>query len=125
MKKALAVSDIDITIPDWHPTPLNKLMTTHWAKAGRMKKVDRGMVAAYFCSTPKAIKPRQMDLHIYLAKGQRACDPDAYLKSLLDALVHCGALKDDSAKWCRIGAIEFTRADSPATRIVLTDLHAA
>jgi hypothetical protein len=44
-----------------------------------------------------------------LGPRQRGADPDAYWKSLLDALVHAGLLVDDSPKWCELGPVRFER----------------
>lgn len=51
------------------------------------------------------------------------CRPDPYAchKSLLDALVVCGLLVDDSAGWCAAGPAEFA-AGPPGTVIELEDL---
>ena len=105
---------VTITIPNWHPAPLNKLMRNRW-EAARLKKADREIIAHYASKSPKANSKRRVSLTITLAKGQRACDPDAYTKSLLDGLVHCGQLVDDSRLWCEIEAIKFERGNKSTT----------
>jgi hypothetical protein len=112
-----------ISIPDWHPTPLNKLLG-HWAQAARKKKADVRMVWAYAASAqvPKAICKRSLQIVIVLGKRQRACDPDAYAKSLNDALVQCGLLTDDNRQGVELLPVKFERSERKATRIVLRDV---
>lgn len=118
---------IQIDIPNWHPTPLNKLLSLHWGKASRLKKQDRNLVWAY--ATKNQAKPatikRRLTLQINLEKGQRACDPDAYFKSTADALVHCGLLVDDNRKWVEFAPMTFTRlpeGEKRSTSIILEDM---
>ena len=118
------------TIPNWHPSRLNQLLNSHWAKAGRLKKQDRKMIAAYakMNRLTGAIRveglgiKRRVELHLTLAPRQRAGDPDAYWKSTLDALVKCGLLVDDNRQWCEIVSPTFERGPAQATRITLTDI---
>lgn len=115
---------IRVYIPHWHPTPLNRLKG-HWAVAARMKKADRQMVAAYFAGQPKAERKRRRQLTIILAPGRRKCDPDAYDKALNDALVHAGALVNDSDNWLEISPVKYERGSSSTdwgSLIELTDL---
>jgi Holliday junction resolvase RusA-like endonuclease len=98
-----------LDIPTWHPTPLNKLMKGHWSNGHQLKKVDRAMVAAYASGIPKAKGRRRVSLHIILNKGQRAPDPDAFFKSLCDALVHAGALVDDNCQYVELAPVTFSR----------------
>jgi CHAD domain-containing protein len=111
-----------IEIPDWHPTPLNKLLGVHWATAAKRKKADRKMVWAYSAHIAKGRKvKRSVEVTITLAPKQRACDPDSYQKSLGDALVHCCALVNDSHVWVEWLPVKFERGERKATRIVLRD----
>jgi Holliday junction resolvase RusA-like endonuclease len=98
-----------INIPRWHPAPLNKLMKGHWANGHQLKKVDRAMVAAYVSGVPKATGKRRVSLHIILDKGQRACDPDSYQKSLNDALGRAGMLVDDNRQHVELAPVTFLR----------------
>ncbi len=107
-------------ILDWQPAPLNKLLG-HWSKSAKLKKLDRGVIAYYFADTPKAQGKRRITLEIILGKGQRGCDPDAYWKSLCDALVHAGMLKDDSAKWVELAPVVFSRG-TMGSKITLEDM---
>ena len=104
---------IKIQIPNWHPTPLNKLLGD-WRVSSKRKKADRNLIACYTHHLPKAGQKRRVTLTIILGKGQRGCDPDAYWKSLLDALVHAGQLNDDSPKWCELAPVQFERGQMGA-----------
>lgn len=110
-----------IAIPDWHPTPVNKLLK-HWAIAAKLKKSDRQMIWAYSTGIPKAIGKRSLEVEIILGKGQRACDPDAYFKSLNDALVHAGMLVDDNRQNVDLKPVIFTRSTRKSTIITLRDM---
>jgi Holliday junction resolvase RusA-like endonuclease len=50
----------------------------------------------------------------------RIPDHDAYLKSTLDALVACQAIKDDSPTWCE-WSVEHMRAPKKKTLIIITE----
>lgn len=106
MTPALFSNSYVISIPQWHPVRLNKLLT-HWARAHKHKKADREMVWAYAQKVPKAQCKRRVHLHLILKGRQKPGDPDSRWKSVLDALVHAGALKDDSHQWCELGQVTF------------------
>ena len=135
-----------VTIPDWIPTPLNRLMRNRYA-AARLKKRDTRMVSFYALAVPcvalcksekvarKAVgisgpqkndpEPcrRRVRLAIQLAPKQRGCDDDAFYKTVLDALVNCGLLVDDSRTWCEpVLPIVWSRGERMATTIVLEDI---
>ena len=115
-----------IEIPNWNPTPLNKLIG-NWRKTSKLKAADRAMIWAALQEEGKFKIPykqikRSVEMTITLGKGERACDVDAYWKSVLDGLVHGYALWNDSSKWCEILPIKFERAEKKHTRIVLRDL---
>jgi Holliday junction resolvase RusA-like endonuclease len=113
-----------LAIPNWHPTPLNKLTNCHWTTRHKLKRKDFEIVMVY--AVAQAIQPangkRRVNLTIVLDKGQRGCDPDAYWKSLLDALNRSDLLWNDSDRWCELGAVNFERATKRATIIELIDL---
>jgi len=60
-------------------------------------------------------------LIIGLKPKQRACDPDSYNKDLLDSLVACELLVNDSHKWVVIEPVEYQRGEMK-TIITLRDL---
>lgn len=111
---------ITIKIPNWYPTPLNKLLG-HWTVSAKRKKADSKLLITYMHHLKPATKKRRVSLTIVLGKGQRACDPDAYFKSLLDGLVHSGQLKNDSKNWAELAPVKFLRGDM-ATIIELEDM---
>lgn len=110
-----------IRIPGWHPAPINKLYAGHWAKRKRLKEQDRNIVEHYAQPWPKATSKRRVKVAIVLGLRQRACDSDAYFKSLLDALKHAGMIVDDSPKWVELAPVEFERGER-ATEIWLEDI---
>ncbi len=113
-----------LTIPGWHPARLNELMHCHFATRAKRKRIDRDMVAGYALlnGTTKAEGKRRVFLHLTLAPKQRAGDPDAYWKSLLDALVHAGLLTDDNRQGCEIESVTFARGEKRKTATILEDI---
>jgi hypothetical protein len=110
-----------ITIPSWHPATVNELMRSVRGRI-RMKKADRAVIFENSHRVPVATGPRRVHLSITLGKGQRAADPDAYWKSLLDALVRCKLLVDDNRQNCVLDPVEFVRGKEPETTIELFDI---
>lgn len=113
----------NITIPKWHPTTVNRLLNCHWAVAGKRKSIDRKMIC-YECKrhrVPRTEGRRRVSLIIHLDPGQRGADVDAYWKSILDALVHAGAICNDSHRWSELGLVRFMR-DGMGTTITLEDI---
>lgn len=140
-----------IVIPNFVPTPLNRLLGAHWAEAARMKKADRDVIAAHAGeqNVPKVTivrsdKPRKtgtgkptvgrmkkgtgprrrVSIIVTLAKGERRFDNDALQKVVWDALVATGYLVNDSPVWCESGGDpEWRRGDRRETVIELEDLE--
>lgn len=114
-----------IEIPYWHPITLNKLLS-NWQRAARLKKSDKEIVWGYawpvLCREGKCKTRRRVDLVITVIPKQRCPDKDSYWKSALDALVACGALVDDSPKWCEPGTVTFERGPRKKTVIILEDI---
>ena len=99
------VAGYTITIPNFTPTPLNKLLAMHWAKRGREKKIAADLVKAYavMAEVPPAKCRRAVEM-IFTGwqRGQgggNLPDSDALEKVARDALVAAGMLVDDSEKW--------------------------
>ena len=90
-------------------------MNAFWAEANKLKKRDKVEVKYASNHIPKAEKKRRVELIIELSKGQRACDPDAYFKSLGDALVNAGLLVNDSHKWVEWMPVKFVRGKKSTT----------
>lgn len=91
-----------ITIPDWHPYTINKLLGAHFGKRMRMKKSDVEMIWAYSHHVPKAQGKRSVEITIYCEGRGRRPDGDAHFKTVLDALVKNKLLVDDGGAWCDI-----------------------
>lgn len=82
------------------------------------------MISVCCRSVPKAVTKRRISLYIELDKHQKRCDADAPWKSLLDALVACKMLVDDSIEWVELGTIEYGRNyETPGTWILWQDLQ--
>ena len=115
-----------VAVLNWHPTRLNRLVGSHWAKASRLKRFDAQVIACSVLGArvPRAKFKRRVSLEITLTKGQRAGDPDAYWKSVLDGLVACEALVNDSHVWCSLGEVTFVRGEVPKTVILLENMRA-
>lgn len=111
-----------IRIPDWHPPSLNKLLG-HWAERGRIKKTTTAIVTLYVmrAGIPKAEIKRRVWIHMVMAPKQRCIDRDNAPKAVLDALVHAGALKNDSPKWVATEPITFSRGERAETFITVED----
>ena len=115
---------MEIFIPKWHPTTLNQLIGYKWWTIAKLKKGDKKFVSHYTRKLPKARVKRELHLEIVMKKNQKKADPDAYFKSLNDALTHAGMLVDDSDKWVKINPPTYSRDwDNWGTRITLTDIE--
>jgi hypothetical protein len=120
------MADYAFMIPGWHPAKVNELYSGHWGHRARLKKADRDRVAhhARLAGIPAATGKRRVSLRLTLAPRQRAGDPDAYWKSLLDALVHAGQLIDDNRQNVELGPVVFDRGPARATTVLLEDVGA-
>lgn len=109
-------------IPQWHPTPLNRMMGMNKYVIARLKKRDAKTVWACFLRSgaSKATGRRRVTFTIVLKPKQRGCDPDAYDKSLFDALKHCGAIKDDNRQWVEAPPPDFRRGTATEWGIEIT-----
>lgn len=104
-------------IPHWHPTPLNRLMRMHWAERARINTSEIALISAYadIAAVPRKCKTRQrVQMTIFLKPRQRACDPDAQLKNVLDALKRYGAIVDDSRTWLDLAPVQYERGSKDA-----------
>lgn len=116
-----------VAIPRWHPARLNTLKAgVHWATAARLKRFDKDVVAISVmgAAVPKADGKRSVELAIVLGPRMRGGDPDSYWKSLLDALVACGALLGDAKEHVELLPVRYERGSQHATLILLRDIHA-
>lgn len=115
----------EITIPNWRPVTLNTLFSGTLRRRMRLKRLDRELIGVYFrrSDCPKAAKKRRVSLYITLRPRQKEADPDSMWKVLLDSLVKCGALMDDSSAWVELGTVEHARGAKSETVIRLEDLE--
>jgi hypothetical protein len=115
-----------LEVPRWHPCSVNALLRSVKRRI-RLKQQDREMVWSYgrLQQIPLAKGKRRVQLTIILAPHQRAHDPDAYTKSLGDALVQAHLLVNDSYLWVEWMPTRFERSTGGwGTRIMLEDLKA-
>jgi Holliday junction resolvase RusA-like endonuclease len=112
-----------LDIPGWIPASVNQLLASVQARI-RLKKLDRHMVCVYarLAGIPAAIGQRRLSATFAFAKGQRRCDADNLLKSLLDACVHAGLLKDDGPAWCELGVVQCVHGEYRGTTITVEDI---
>jgi hypothetical protein len=112
-------------VPKWWPPTLNELFAGHWAIAHKLKQECAQMIAGYWLAHngQRATTHRKVHLHLIAPKGQRLPDRDAWWKATLDALVQCGALVDDSPRYCTPGSVTYSRSDDTwGVMITLEDL---
>ncbi len=108
-------------IRGWHPAALNQLMKSPWV-AAKLKKDDKRVVGKWLAALPRAAGKRRLTLTITLAPRQRAVDPDGWWKSLLDALVYHGFLRDDNRQSVELMPVEFERREGKATTLRIEEI---
>ena len=111
-----------LSIPDWRPTTLDKLLYATVRDRIHLKKEDRTFIAFYAKNLciPKATGRRRVTLEIGLTGRQKEADIDAYQKTVLDALVECGLLLGDTRAEAEWGGVSYSRGES-FTAICLED----
>lgn len=110
-----------IEIPGWRPT-LASEMKCHPMKAARLKKRDAEQMlnARLAFGVPPATGPRRVRF-VITGRYSTFPDPDAPLKSGLDALKRAMLIVDDSAEWCDWEKPEYRRGPK-GTVIVIEDV---
>lgn len=112
-------------LPGFFPVSIN-VIGRHWRIASRWKNhaVDVVIGAVLVHGAGVAKCKRRVDLHLILPAGQRRIDRSNAWKGLLDVLVRCGLLVDDSPTWCVEGAVTYSRAmdELTGTLVLLEDL---
>lgn len=127
-EKAEATLTLTLTqtliIPGWTPTLLNAFLGRHWGVGHAKKKIDAELIGTYAVAQAltKASGKRRVSLELHGWKRGRLPDPDAVWKSLLDGLVACRLLIDDSPNWCEIVSPVYIRDAIWQTTITLEDL---
>ena len=111
-----------LVVPGFVPTPLNRLMRGRRRDRIRLAKGDRELVSYYARSSgiPPATGKRRVSIEVTMP-GRRP-DPDAILKSLLDALVAAELLRSDSSRWCQLGDVTIELGDQRQTVVTLQDI---
>lgn len=116
-----------IVISNWRPALANELLTWHWAKAAKRKRGDAMMIGV--CARLAGLNPRDLKrrkrrvtIAIQYPPSRKLCDPDAPLKSTLDALKTAGLIVDDSGEWCEWETPKITRGARLETVITIQDL---
>lgn len=110
-------------IPNWAPTPLNKILYgQHWTAGSKHKKADGEIIAHYGRGVPQAVRKRSVSLHVVFPPGKRMPDVDSFWKSALDSLVACGILVNDSAAWCVMEPVQYSRGQTLVTFITVEDV---
>jgi hypothetical protein len=110
-------------IPGWRPAALNTLLGNRM-KSASLKKHDREIIcrAVLAYGIPKATVLRSVRMTLIYTAGERTTDPDSHSKSLLDALVHSGALFNDSRHWVDYDKPRYARGDVKTTFITLQEM---
>jgi Holliday junction resolvase RusA-like endonuclease len=113
-----------LELPGWIPAPLNKL-DRHWATRSKLKAHDRtvlgqGLVAY---AVPQATGKRRVSVTVIFGPGRRRYDEDAVMKSTLDALKLCGAIKNDSPAWCEWDRPQHLKGPADKTFITIQDVE--
>ncbi len=106
-----------------HTATLNLLLRGHWF-AHRLKKRDRLWIELEAKSqgiVPAAGK-RLVKLIVTMAPKQRCPDPDAWQKSIGDALTHAGLILDDNHKWVEWCPVVYQRGEFREMAILLEDV---
>jgi hypothetical protein len=113
-----------VTIPDWLPTSLNKLMRMHWAQRGRTLKVEAKMITTYAraAGVSKATGKRRVEICIVRAGRDKERDSDSSEKGIRDHLTACGALVDDNPQWLEMAPLRQSNGTRRSTVITIEDL---
>ncbi len=105
---------------------LNEVRGRKWyAEHAKKKQLANDFaLLARIQNVPKATTRRSVSLAVTLGPRRKKPDADAYDKLLLDALVRCDLLLDDSARGL-VGRVEvsFERGTKDETRITLEDVE--
>ncbi len=114
-----------IEIPNYRPPRTNELYRAKFRGRMALEKECKQFIAFYGSHVPKAAGKRRVAMVVTLAVRQRMPDADEQcLKAVLDSLVACGLLLDDSRTYCECVPTEFvlSRKRQPHTLITLEDV---
>lgn len=118
-----------MTIHGWVPARINQILGNR-RKGSALKRRDRYRIAneQRFRPIPEATGRRRVTIEITWARGDRPGDPDAYQKSVHDALKKAKLIKDDTIAWVQLTEPVYLplnprdRTDKRMTRIILEDV---
>lgn len=115
----------EVEIPGFIPPSVNRLLTTHWSKASRIKKKAANQVVfACMCAgVPMAKGKRRVGFTATVTNLSHAPDPDNLYKCLLDALKRAGAIVDDHSSYCELGQARVEKGKVRGTKIYLEDVE--
>lgn len=114
-----------LKVDDWAPPTLNSVRGRHWSIEYQAKKHAAEMLAftSWQQDVPRASVRRRVSLTVTLAGRMKQPDADAFDKILLDALVLCGLLLDDSHRGLAGRMkVKFRRGRPACTKIILEDV---
>lgn len=115
-----------LIIPNFRIRSLWEISTKNVFKNNRIKKADMEVIAYYSKDLIKADCKRRVTIRCTIPKGARRLDDDNCWKIMLDALVKCGMLVNDSPKWVqRNGEVEWVRIpleDHWEVEVILEDV---
>lgn len=91
-----------VEIPGWHPASTNQLLSMHFNRRGRLKRLATDVIAieAVRAGVTLATGKRRIGLHFEYANAGHEPDADGRLKVTLDALRDARLIVDDSPHWC-------------------------
>lgn len=105
--------------PEWIPVSVN-VISGRMNYGTSLKKKDREYIALFTGHIRPADRPRRLHVEYSYPKNRQGIDLSNGFKSIEDALVDLGLLKDDNRKW--LTYISATSVEGPlGTRIVVTD----
>lgn len=110
------------------PFTANERERKHWRALAREKDEWTLLIplAAEVNKQQEGDPPRLVEVVFSKTRGPES-DPDGLpfrAKSILDALVRRGWLRDDSPKWCKLEVREETRAPARQTTIAISEAAA-
>jgi hypothetical protein len=114
----------EVTIENWIPESLSRLMhINHWT-AGKIKHDEAMKIATAFrdAGATAAIGKRYLTMTLILSPRMRERDQDNVWKGTKDGLKRCRAVVDDSPKWLDHDKPLYERGPVKATRLRLEDV---
>lgn len=113
-----------LSLDGWLPVNLNTLMRMHRHARSKALHADAQVIGAEAHSQGlvKAAGRRRVGMLIRYARGKTPVDPDAYFKSVLDALRKCGLLLEDNRHAVELGSVSYEEAPRKGLVITLEDL---